>query len=137
MEHIEAVELRWLATRTWKNAPRNVGAALAQGAAGAGSRDLIVLGDERLSHEQHYDQVRRFAAALVGDYGIGKGDRVAIAMRNLPEWSVAFFATVTIGAIAVPLNAFWNGAELAYAISDCDGRRRRRGTARTARRPPQ
>jgi long-chain acyl-CoA synthetase len=119
---IETVELRGRPTRTWKNAPRNVGAALAQGASGAGSRELIVLGDERLSHEQHYDQVRRFAAALAEDYGIEKGDRVAIAMRNLPEWSVAFFATLSIGAIAVPLNAFWNGAELTYAISDCDAK---------------
>src|SRR3546814_15129296 len=50
--------------------------------------------------------------------GVGKGDRVAFAMRNLPEWPVIFFAITTIGAIAVPLNAWWTGIELAYGIRD-------------------
>ena len=34
-------------------------------------------------------------------------------MRNLPEWSVAFFGTARIGAVAVALNAFGNGDDLA------------------------
>ena len=46
------------------------------------------------------------------------GDRVALAMRNLPEWPVAFFAIVSLGAIAVPLNAWWTGPELAYGLAD-------------------
>src|SRR3546814_16260966 len=50
--------------------------------------------------------------------GVGKGDRVAFAMRYLPEWPVIFFAITTIGAIAVPLNAWWTGIELAYGIRD-------------------
>src|SRR3990167_1523798 len=50
--------------------------------------------------------------------GVAKGDRVALAMRNLPEWPVAFFACVTIGAICVPLNAWWTGHELAYGLAD-------------------
>jgi acyl-CoA synthetase (AMP-forming)/AMP-acid ligase II len=49
---------------------------------------------------------------------VGKGDRVAIAMRNLPEWPAIFFAIVAIGAIAVPLNAWWTGDELEYALAD-------------------
>ena len=49
---------------------------------------------------------------------MGKGDRVAFAMRNLPEWPVVFFAVTSIGAIAVPLNAWWTGAELTYGIKD-------------------
>jgi long-chain acyl-CoA synthetase len=56
----------------------------------------------------------------VDELGIRKGDRVAIAMRNLPEWSIAFFAATMVGAIAVPFNAFWNGDELAFAMSDCE-----------------
>jgi len=53
---------------------------------------------------------------------VGKGDRVAIAMRNYPEWSYAFFAVTAIGAIAVPLNAFWTGPELAFGITDSGSR---------------
>ena len=46
------------------------------------------------------------------------GDRVAIATRNFPEWVVAFWASQAIGAVAVPLNAWWTGAELAYGLAD-------------------
>ena len=42
------------------------------------------------------------------DYGVGKGDRVFIAMRNYPEWVISLFAITSIGAIAVPVNAWWN-----------------------------
>ena len=40
-------------------------------------------------------------------------------MRNLPEWSVAFFAATLAGAIVTPLNAWWTGAELEYGLTDC------------------
>ena len=80
-----------------------------------GDRALLVLGDERVSHVEHHDRVMRLAAALVDELGVRPGDRVAIATRNLPEWSIAFFAAVVVGAIAAPLNAFWNGAEMAFA----------------------
>ena len=44
------------------------------------------------------------------------GDRVAIAMRNYPEWVVAFAAITSIGAISVSLNAWWTADELDYAL---------------------
>ena len=47
-----------------------------------------------------------------------KGDRVALAMRNLPEWPVIFFAVASIGAIVVPLNAWWTAGELEYGIDN-------------------
>ncbi|MCM3659355.1 AMP-binding protein, partial [Agromyces mediolanus] len=68
-----------------------------------------------------YDAQHRAIAALAADLAAGgmrKGDRVAIAMRNLPEWIVAFFATTVLGAIAVPLNAWWTGEELVYGLTD-------------------
>ena len=48
-----------------------------------------------------------------------KGDRVALVMRNLPEWPVAFYAGVSLGAIVTPLNAWWTGPELEYGLTDC------------------
>jgi long-chain acyl-CoA synthetase len=116
---LETIDIDGRPTRMWKNAPRSLVDALAQGSQTGGSRPFIVLEGERLSHEEHYARVLRFAAALVDDYGVKKGDRVAIAMRNLPEWSIAFFGAAVAGAIAVALNAFWNGAELAFALGDC------------------
>jgi acyl-CoA synthetase (AMP-forming)/AMP-acid ligase II len=117
---METVEVLGRPARVWKHAPRCLGDALAQGRAAGGARDFIVLGDERLSHERHFGRAAALATALVEDLGVTKGDRVAIAMRNIPEWSIAFFATTMAGAIAVPLNAFWNGPELAFAVADCE-----------------
>ena len=46
------------------------------------------------------------------------GDRVAIAMRNLPEFVVGFWGAALNGAIVVPLNSWWTGPELNYALRD-------------------
>ena len=43
-------------------------------------------------------------------------------MRNLPDWVMAFWATISVGAVAVPLNAWWTGEELAYGLSDSGSR---------------
>jgi steroid-24-oyl-CoA synthetase len=50
--------------------------------------------------------------------GVRKGDRVAVVMRNLPEWPAEFFAAALVGAIVTPLNAWWTGAELEYGLSN-------------------
>ena len=56
--------------------------------------------------------------ALVETWGVSKGDRVSLAMRNYPEWIAAYAAIVSIGAVAVPLNAWWLADELQFAIED-------------------
>jgi acyl-CoA synthetase (AMP-forming)/AMP-acid ligase II len=117
---IEMRQIRGISTRTWKNAPRNLGEVVTQGAATAGSRDFIVFDDERITHQRHLDLVDAFAASLVEDLGVRRGDRVAIAMRNLPEWSVAFFGAAKAGAVSVAINAFGSGEELGFAITDAD-----------------
>jgi long-chain acyl-CoA synthetase len=81
--------------------------------------DFLIYDDERLSFDEVYRRASALAAAMVEDYGIQHGDRVAIAMRNYPEWVITFFATTSIGAIAVPVNAWWNARELSYSLEDC------------------
>ena len=115
---IEAVEVSGISTRVWRHAPRCLPDVLEQGSSNGGDRDFIRLDEERLTHAGHYAQVTALATRLRDELGVAKGDHVAIAMRNLPEWSVAFFAATMIGAVAVPLNAMWNGAELAFGIAD-------------------
>ena len=61
------------------------------------------------------------AAHLVAR-GIGRGDRVAIAMRNYPEWVLSYWATVVTGAAVVGMNAWWTGSELEYALGDSQPR---------------
>jgi acyl-CoA synthetase (AMP-forming)/AMP-acid ligase II len=77
----------------------------------------VVYDDERVTYAAWHRAVATLAQALQ-DRGVKKGDRVALAMRNLPEWPVAFFAGAVIGAIVVPLNAWWTGEELAFGLAD-------------------
>ena len=113
---METVEVEGVPTRCWKNAPPSL-AALAQIARSHGDNTFLVYEGERVSYDAWFRATATLAQHLT-EAGIGKGDRVALAMRNLPEWPVAFFAIVSIGAIAVPLNAWWTGQELAYGLKD-------------------
>jgi long-chain acyl-CoA synthetase len=79
---------------------------------------FIVYEDERLSYNEAYAKASKIAAILIEDYGIEPGDRVAISMRNFPEWILCFCAVTAIDAIAVAMNALWNGEEMAYGLND-------------------
>ena len=114
---IEEHDIRGVRTRCWKNAPPSLRAVLEQSRAHA-DKTFLVYEDERLTFEQHYRSAARLARTMVEDWGVKKGDRVAIAMRNFPEWSVAFWAAAAAGAVVVPLNAWWKGDELEYGLSD-------------------
>lgn len=83
-----------------------------------GDTVYLVYEDERMTFAQAHHQVRALAHRLISVHGVRQGDRVAIATRNYPEWAVAYWATVAIGAVAVPLNAWWTGPELAYGLTD-------------------
>ncbi len=83
-----------------------------------GDAEFLVYEDEHLSFGEVGRRVAELGAALHDRYGVRKGDRVAIAMRNYPEWVVAFAAVVSIGAISVSMNAWWTEEEIAYALED-------------------
>ena len=82
-----------------------------------GKRDYLVFGDERITYAQAHDTVASVAAWLRAQ-GVLPGDRVAIAMRNYPEWLLAFWACVSTGAAVVALNAWSTAVELKYALDD-------------------
>ncbi|MGX7952882.1 class I adenylate-forming enzyme family protein [Tsuneonella sp. HG249] len=113
---METIDIRGVPTRVWKNAPENLRALMLL-ARMHGERTAFIYEDERVTYAALHRAVARLAQELRAR-GIAKGDRVALAMRNLPEWPVAFFACVTIGAICVPLNAWWTGHELSYGLAD-------------------
>jgi len=113
---METIDIRGVPTRVWKNAPPNL-RAIAQVGRTHGDRVFTIYEDERVSFAGWFRAVARLAAEFRAR-GISKGDRVALAMRNLPEWPVAFFAATTIGAICVPLNAWWTGPELAFGLAN-------------------
>jgi long-chain acyl-CoA synthetase len=110
-----------IALRVWKTAPPSLRAIL-EASRAHGDLPFLVFEEERLSHAAHYRRTAALARALAGRFGIAKGDRVAIAMRNYPEWSLAFWAAAALGAVVVPLNAWMTGDELRYCRADIGAR---------------
>lgn len=80
-------------------------------------RDLAVYAQRRLTYRQAIDQAALLAQHLNVAFGIGKGNRVAIAMRNAPEWLVAFLAVTSLGAIPALVNSRGTADEIAYCIT--------------------
>lgn len=113
---METVEIRGRPTRTWKNAPPTLQHCFAAGRL-HGERIFLVHEEQRVSFEAFARATIALAEHFRG-LGVGKGDRAAIAMRNMPEWPVAFYAGHLVGAIVTPLNAWWTGAELEYGLAD-------------------
>ena len=113
---MEELDIKGVRIRTWKNTPPTMRSVLEAGRA-HGDKIFLVYEDERASFEAFFRATSAFAHELAAK-GVKKGDRVAIVMRNLPEWPVAFYAAEALGAIVTPLNAWWTGPELEYGLSD-------------------
>ena len=116
----EAV-IRGLRYRVWKNTPANLRVVFEEMRA-HGAKDYVVYEDDRLTFADAICAASTLAHLLCDRYGVEKGDRVAIAMRNFPEWVVAFWAIATIGAVVVPLNAWSSAEELQYGLEDSGSR---------------
>ncbi|WP_372862139.1 class I adenylate-forming enzyme family protein [Spongiibacter sp.] len=86
--------------------------------------------EERRSFNAFYRRVDALAYQLIEHYKLQQGQRVAIAMRNYPEWMEAYTAVASLGAIVVPLNSWGTAEELEFVLRDsaadivfCDQRR--------------
>lgn len=86
-----------------------------------GDREFLIYEGERRSFNQVMDEADEIAAALQA-HGVVPGDRVAIAMRNYPEWMALFLAIIDIGAIAVPVNSWGKPADIVYTIVDAQAK---------------
>ncbi|MFI4933748.1 MAG: class I adenylate-forming enzyme family protein [Caulobacterales bacterium] len=113
---MDEVVISGVKTRVWKNAPPSL-RAVAEAGRAFGDKIFLVHEDERVSFEAFFRAAATVARELKAQ-GVEKGDRVAIIMRNLPEWPVAFYAAASLGAIVTPLNAWWTGPELEYGLVD-------------------
>jgi long-chain acyl-CoA synthetase len=108
--------IRGVKLKVWKNAPPTLRAVFDLAAA-FGPRDFLVFENERATIAGFQAASHKLARQLIAD-GVKPGDRVAVIMRNLPEWPVAFWAAALAGAIVTPLNAWWTGPELEYGLKD-------------------
>jgi acyl-CoA synthetase (AMP-forming)/AMP-acid ligase II len=117
MFEIAEAEVDGVPTKVWKNCPPTLRSILELSAL-HGDATYVVYEDERVTFSEHFAEAAAFARVLADQYGVRTGDRVTIAMRNYPEWVVAFWAAAALGAVIVPLNAWWTGPELAYGVED-------------------
>ena len=114
---VETVKVAGVPLRAFKNAESSLGAFLAAGRNHDANLFLQYQGED-WTYGEFYKAVDQACDWLVNQARIQKGDPVAIAMRNRPEWLVAFVATVTIGAVAVPLNSWGKAQELIQGLED-------------------
>lgn len=116
MFEITEVDVAGQSLKAWKNAPPTLRDFWLM-SAGHGDKDYLVYQDERWSYAQAHEEVARIAHWLTAN-GVGQHDRVAIAMRNYPEWMLSYWAVVSIGAVVVGVNAWWVAEELKYGLKD-------------------
>ena len=116
MFETERATVNGIEMTVWKHAPATLRQILDLSLAHA-SRDFLVYEGQRFTVDEHYRAASTLAERLI-DGGVTKGDRVAIASRNLPQWVMAFWGTVLTGAVVVPINAWWTPEELQYGLSD-------------------
>lgn len=109
-------DIRGIPTRTYDAAPPTM-RAIWEASAAHGDADYLIFGEERISYAEAHAKVTALAAYLTGR-GVGKGDRVAVVMRNYPEWVIAYWAIVSLGAAVVGMNAWWTGPEMEYGLAD-------------------
>jgi len=124
-------KIRGIAHKVFENSPRNLVELYSSSLEEKGfipelltdwygdyDRTFIVYQGERYSFSRVSEDAASLSWRLREQYRISKGDRIIIAMRNYPEYCISFMAITAIGAIAVPLNAWWKGPELDYGIRD-------------------
>ena len=84
-----------------------------------GDRDLVLVGERRLSYRDLEVESRRLGRALLAG-GVGRGSRVGLLAPNGPEWVVAWLAAARVGAVVVLLNTFHKARELGWALAHCE-----------------
>ncbi|MEW1690345.1 class I adenylate-forming enzyme family protein [Streptomyces sp. NPDC091263] len=87
-----------------------------------GDRTFLIAGERSYTYAEFFAAASALACRLSETYGLRPGDRAVVAMRNHPEWQIAFWAAQLAGLVAVPLNAWWTEDEFTYALDDCGPR---------------
>ena len=119
LHELEQLYINGYPCRVFKNAPATLRELYSDNRS---DTPFLVYEDERYTYEEVYQRSSQIAALLINDYGIVKGDRISISMRNYPEWVMTFNAVTSIGAIAVAMNALWLTEEMEYGLDHSGSR---------------
>lgn len=104
--------------RGYSNAPSSMRELLDAGRA-HGEACFIQYQDDQWSFDDFFARADAVSQQLRARFDIQPGDRIAIAMRNYPEWMTAYVGIVNLGAVVVPLNSWGQAADLEYGLRDC------------------
>ena len=113
---VAMLDVRGSRVRAFRNGPTDL-RQLWAGTLRHAERPYLVYDGQRISYGEAHAQIARIAAWLERR-GVLPGDRVAIAMRNYPEWLLIYWACVSMGVCVVGMNAWWVAHEMAHAIDD-------------------
>jgi long-chain acyl-CoA synthetase len=113
---VEEIELRGVRLKSFKHAPRTV-RDLWLSTAQFAERDYLIYQDERITYGEALAKSAAIANWLMRQ-GVRPGERVAIAMRNYPEWLLIYWACLSVGITVVGMNAWWVNEEIAFALGD-------------------
>ena len=116
MFEIQETEVLGQTSKVFAGTPPNIRALFELAA--LRTDEFIIFENERWTMPQVLKLAGQIGHLLVNGLGVTKGDRVAIAMRNYPEWIAAFVAISSVGAVVVPMNAWWVTDELVFALED-------------------
>ena len=115
---LREIEVRGVPMREFAAAPATMRDLWVAASAGHDDTLYIVFEDEHHTYADIAADVRSLAHLLYETHGVRPGDRVAVSMRNYPEWIVAYWATISLGAALVGMNAWWTASEMAYGLED-------------------
>jgi long-chain acyl-CoA synthetase len=115
---VVSVDVGGAPVRAFKAAPPNV-RALWLSTAPFAERDYLVYQDERITYGEAHRRVAAIAAWMLAE-GVKPGERIAIAMRNYPEWMLIYWAAISIGVAVVGMNAWWVADEVEFALNDSE-----------------
>jgi long-chain acyl-CoA synthetase len=114
---MKEIEVRGIPMRVFESAPPSM-RFVWELAGGYADRDYIVFEDERYTYAESDAIIKSLAHHLREEHGVGSGDRVAVAMRNYPEWVFSYWAIISLGAACVGMNAWWTSDEMKYGLAD-------------------
>jgi len=114
---MKEIEVRGIPMRVFESAPPSM-RFVWELAGGYADRDYVVFEDERFTYAEADAIIKSLAHHLREEHGVGSGDRVAVAMRNYPEWVFSYWAIISLGAACVGMNAWWTSDEMKYGLAD-------------------
>lgn len=118
MFKLGAAEIRGVTHRVYSGAPADLRFLLVAAMEHA-EKTAIVFEDQRWTYGELIGKAVAIANGLIERHGVTPGTRIALAMRNSPEWIASFFGILCAGGVVVPMNGWWTGEEMEYALEDC------------------